>query len=191
MPVKQHINAWAGFLMQFAGLLWIIKATMILAGFPQPPVAFEAAPVLFALGLAGLAHYLGNAAGWWGRVALILAYGAVVARLGATLYEFIPGTRISTGDEFVLPYSALVLLGSLAPFISLVLLGIASLRAHAFPSPWHRVPLTVALLSILSMVTAAIHIEVPILLIGVLWMSLGYLIWRTSQPAPPKVPQPL
>ncbi len=180
MPSRQHLTRWGGFAMMIAGLCWIIKATVILVADYQPPLIFEIAPLLFALGLLGLYVRIRPPVSRTGTIGMVVVSIAFVARVAATLYEVIPGARISTGEDFVFPYSLFVLVGMLGIFLGLLLLGVAILRTQGLPPPWHVLPLGVGVLAILVFVTGILHIELPILLIGCLWTLLGYAIWWSA-----------
>ena len=181
MLSPRTISRWGGLAMTLGGLFWVLKAgTILLVGY-QPPLIFEVAPLLFALGLVGLYSHLSPHAGPLGTSGMVVAGLAFVARLAASVYETLPGARVSTGEDFVFPSSLLVLGGTLGIFVSLVLLGIAALRTRGLPPPWRMVPLGVGLVAIPVGATGMLHIELPILLLGGLWMLLGYTISRGAK----------
>ena len=179
----RNISRWGGLAMTLGGLFWVLKAGAILLVGYQPPLIFEVAPLLFAPGLVGLYNHLSPHAGLLATGGIAVAGLAVVARLAASVYEILPGARISTGEDFVFPYSLLVLVGTLGIFVSLILLGIATLRTRGLPPPWHMLPLGVGLLAIPVAATGMLHIELPILVMGGLWMLLGYTISRSAKGA--------
>lgn len=187
MLSRRYISRWGGLAMVVGGLFWVIKASAILLVEVQPPLIFEVAPLFFALGLLGLYLQLPPSAGRLGLTGVVIASVALVARLAATIYEAMPGARISTGDDFVFPYSLFVLIGTLGIFLSLLLLGMATLRSRGLPPPFHVLPLAVGCFAMLFSATAALHIEVPILLIGCLWLFLGCIIWRSAGSTTPTV----
>jgi hypothetical protein len=104
---------------------------------------------------------------------LALAILAFFTRLGTTLYEATPNAHIPTGETFEFPYSLFVLIGAAGVFIGLIFLGVDSWRANL---PTLPVPLTAGLLVLPITLTGFVHIEVPILLIGLVWMCVGYII---------------
>lgn len=173
-----NMSRWGGLAMTLGGLFWVLKAGAILLVGYQPPLIFEVAPLLFALGLVGLYSQVSPHAGPLGVSGMVMAGLAFIARLAASVYATLPGARVSTGETFVFPYSLLVLVGTLGIFVSLILLGITTLRTRGLPPPWHMLPLGVGLLAIPISVTGILHIELPILLLGGLWMLLGYTIVR-------------
>lgn len=156
------------------GLFWAIKAGSILLTNYQPPQIFETAPLLFAVGLVGLYLQLGQRASGWGKAGVASAVLAFFTRFGTTIYEATPNAVVSTGETFVFPFSLFVLIGAVGVFLGLILLGVDCWRAKAFPA--HRVPLTVGLLVLPVTLTGLLHIEVPILLIGLLWLWVGSII---------------
>jgi len=141
MLAPRNISRWGGLAMTLGGLFWVLKAGAIILGGDQPPLIFEVAPVLFALGLFGLHSRVPPHAGPIGSSGMVVAGLALVAWLAALVYAALPGARVPTGEEFVFPLSLLVLVSSLGIFVSLILLGIATLRTRALPPPWHRLPL--------------------------------------------------
>ena len=117
MPVIVRIGAAAAVL---GGAAWVLKAGAILATGDQPPLLFETAPLLFAVGLLGLRAMLGGAqtparvGGWAGCAAFLLAAASLAASAGSAS---------SDGD-----FSPLVLATFLCTLAGLVLLGLAARR---------------------------------------------------------------
>lgn len=173
MAIKSFIQL-TGWLAVLGGLLWVIKAGSILLIGYQPPLIFEVAPMLLALGLVGLYVRLGKQARGWGKAGVALALLAFFTRLGTTLYEVTPNAVIPTGETFEFPYSLFVLIGAMGVFIGLILLGVDVARPKLLSPPMHTAPLVVGLLVLPISLTAIIHIEAPILLIGLLWVWVGY-----------------
>jgi hypothetical protein len=71
----------------------------------------------------------------------------------------------------------------IGPFLGLVLLGSATLRARVFRPPWSALPLATGLggpLLILAGGALALIgerlLEIPIVLVGLAWMLLGYSV---------------
>ncbi len=73
----------AGGAAALGGLCWMIKAGVILVTGDQPPVLFAVGPLLFALGVIGLAQMLPVPRGRLGVGAQILAAIAGLATLGS------------------------------------------------------------------------------------------------------------
>lgn len=176
MLLQKNFPYLAGWLAVLGGLFWVIKAGSILLTSYQPPQIFETAPLLFAVGLVGLYLRLGQRASGWGKAGVTLAVLAFFMRLVTTIYEATPNAVVSTGETFVFPFSLFVLIGAAGVFIGLILLGIDFFRAKLLPSPAHATPLTAGLLVLPITATAIIHIEIPILLIGLMWVWVGSTI---------------
>lgn len=149
------------------GFMWVVKGTSILLTDYQPPLVYEAAMLFFAIGLLGLGarldglHKRLRTAGIF--VALVTAISAVIA-LATDLTPFIA-------------------IAGFGPFLGLILLGSASLQARIFPSPWRALPLAMGLggpLLVLAGGGLALIderlLEVPIALLGLAWMLLGYAV---------------
>lgn len=167
--------------MMLGGLYWIVKAGVIILTDDQPPYLFEIAPLLFAIGLVGLYVQLLPSAGWVGRAGVVGTGLGFVSQIAALVYERLPDARISGAEDFVFPYSMFVLIGSLGILIGLLLLGVETLRVGGLPAPWHRLPIVVIILAIIFSVTVVFHLELPILLIGCLWMFLGNKLWQNAK----------
>lgn len=143
------------------GLMWVIKGGTILLTGQQPPVVFKAALPLFAVGLLGLHARLGGRGGLLGKVGVLVAYAALAS---AAIVLFAP----------LAPFYAVAGFG---PFLSLMLLG----SAKVLPPPWSALPLAMGLggpLLILAGGGLALIserlLEIPIVLVGLAWMLLGY-----------------
>lgn len=160
----------ASWLTVLGGLFWVVKAGSILLTGYQPPLIFEVAPMLFALGLLGLYLCLGEKASGWGKAGLAVAVLAFFTRLGTTIYETTPNAVIPTAETFEFPYSLLVLVGAAGVFIGLILPGVDDWRART------RVPLAAGLLVLPAALTGFIHIEAPPLLIGLSGIWVGSII---------------
>ena len=180
MNLRQRFILLTGWLTLLSGLLWVIKAASILLSGYQPPLIFEIAPMLLACGLLGLYLRLGARASGWGKAGVALAVLAFFIRLSTTLYEATPSAIIPTGETFEFPYSLFVLIGAVGVFIGLILLGVDVWRARLFPSPTHYVPLTAGLLIWPLSVSGLLHLEIPVLVIGLLWIWVGYIILRVA-----------
>jgi hypothetical protein len=60
---------WDGLAAMLGGVMWVVKGGAIMLTGEQPPMVFEAALPLFAVGLVGLHARLGGAVvAWEGRV---------------------------------------------------------------------------------------------------------------------------
>jgi hypothetical protein len=98
-------------------------------------------------------------------------------------------------EDSVTPLTPFIVLAGLGPFVGLVLLGIATLRAKVMLAPWSALPLVMGVGAVPLMVVGGILelvserlVEVPIVLLGFAWVLLGYSVWSgkdevTQQPA--------
>ena len=149
------------------GLLWVVKGGSILLTGQQPPVVFEAALPLFAVGLLGLHARLEGRGGPLGKAGGLVACAALAA---AALV-------------LVAPLPPFYVVAGFGPFIGLVLVGSATLQARSFPPPWSALPLAMGLggpILILAGGGLALMgerlLEIPIVLVGLAWMLLGYSV---------------
>lgn len=163
-----------------AGALWCIKAGAILLTGDQPALTFELGQLIFPIGAIGL-FLTCEHQGRLERTGLALAVLGLTGSLLALLYQLVPGAEVSTDEEFLFPYSLFVLVGSLGGFVALLLLGIAILRTRGAWGDWRPMPALVAALPMLVIPAGAVHIELPIFLIGLSWLVLAYGLWRVAR----------
>ncbi len=156
-----------GLAAMVGGLMWTVKGGSILLTGQQPPLVFEAALPLFAVGLLGLHARLGGHGGPLGKAGVLVAYAALAA---AALV-------------LVAPLPPFYAVAGFGPFLGLVLVGSATLQAGVFPPPWSALPLAMGLggpLLILAGGGLALMnerlLEIPIVLVGLAWMLLGYSV---------------
>ena len=161
------------------GVFWVVKAVVIMIVDYQPPFVFEVAPLLFAFGLLGLYLLLGSKAGNLAKAGACVAGLSPLAKVGTSIYAALPYVEMPAGVQFVWPFSLFVLIGNAGAMIGLLLLGTAMLRSDIMPYPWRTVPLIGALFPVPAAITAVLHFETPILLIGVSWIILGFWMWRS------------
>ncbi len=170
-----------GLAAMVGGLLWVVKGGSILLTGQQPPVVFEAAMPLFAVGLLGLHARLEGRGGSLGKAGVLVAYAALAA----------------AGLLLVAPLPPFYAVAGFGPFLGLVLVGSATLQARTLPPPWSALPLALGLggpLLILAGGGLALMgerlLEIPIVLVGVAWMLLGYSVLAvkgTTGQAPARV----
>lgn len=172
------------------GVMWAAKGLAILVTGDQPPLLLDLPLALFPLGLLGLHGRLhgrdGRLRTAGGAVSLVaLAAGAVAAT------TFI----VDEDADGLLP--GLAIAGSaLATVAGLVLLGLVARRTTVFPPPGHRLALlmgiaTPVLLTVVGGILAAINerlLELPLVLLAVAWIRLGWLI--AAVPSPVSAPTP-
>jgi hypothetical protein len=128
-------------------------------------VVFEAAMPLFAVGLLGLQARLDGRGGTLGKAGVLMAYAALASAV----------------IVLIRPLAPFIVLAGFGPFLGLVLLGSATLQARVFAPPWSTLPLAMGLGSPLLILAggglALISerlLEIPIVLVGLAWMPLGY-----------------
>lgn len=169
------------------GAFWIVKGGLIMLGGPDPDL-FVPAQLFFALGLLGLRARLAGDGGWPEKAGGLLAYAAVaLSAVNAPYSVFFAEDSPQTPFPFNLTYLA----GSLAIFVGLVLLGVAVLRAKALPPGWRTLPLALGVSALLPVwVLAFIHLELPVVLLGIGWVLLGYtlLTGRGNEPGARRPP---
>ncbi len=177
---------WAGFAAAVGGALWVVKGTAIILTGDQPEYIFELAPAFFAVGLVGLYALLQGRGGTPGRAGGLLALAGLGLAVPNTAYY------VATTDDEGVVLNVTIALASLAIFAGLVLLGIAVRRADALPGRWRSlplaigagaVPLTIVVGGVLEAVSERLF-EVPIVVLGLAWIALGYAIWGHARNAP-------
>ena len=168
------------------GVLWVLKGGAIILTGEQPPLLFEAAPPLFAAGLVGLHARLGGRGGRLGRTGLLLAYAALASALVVLVGSTLAPAGWVPNEESVTSLTPFIVLAGLGPFVGLVLLGIATFRIKAMPAPFSALPLAMGVGAVPLMVVGGILevvnerlLELPIVLLGLAWMLLGYSVWSS------------
>lgn len=154
------------------------KAALIMSVGDQPEYLFEVAPMLFAFGLIGLHRVLQGTGGQIGRVGGWFAYLSLVLSFAKLLFNT---TEVRTSEQ---SFNPLILASTLSVFISLLLLGIAHRKNRTGGLRWPSLPFIVGVSAFpLIMVGGLLEtvserlLEVPILLIGLGWMTIGVSIW--------------
>lgn len=162
------------------GAAWLGKAGAILVTGNQPPLLFEVAPLLFAIGLVGLRLLLGPRRGRFGDIG---GWAAAAAGILAGLDLALGGSGRS-GDS---AFSPLTFFAFLCVLAALVLLGIPTLRAALLPAAARRLPLLLGVLTFpLIAVGGALEsvserlLEVPLLLLGAAWVWLAVAMWQSA-----------
>lgn len=148
------------------GLAWAVKGAMILVGLDQPPLLFEAAPVLFGIALLGVA-YSSRPPSRRRKASLGLAAVSVLAGLAALVSDLVGEVA-----GVALAVSSLTLLMGL----------LALPRDGRRPAPlawWIGVATVPALVvgGILSALDERL-LEVPLVCLGLAWMVVGWTALR-------------
>lgn len=158
-----------GLAAMLGGAMWVAKGGLIMLGFPDPNTLI-AAELFLAFGLLGLHDRLGGRGALAGKIGGFLAYAAVALSLINAPHSLI-------SDRMTLPFNATYFVATLAVFLGLMFLGIAVLRTEALPSGWRYMPLILGLSALLPVwVLAFVHLELPIVALGLAWMLLGYVL---------------
>ena len=175
-----RIIRWAGLAAMLGGLLWVVKGAVILLGGRQPPLTFEVALLLFAASLAGLHARLYGRGGRLAVAGVLLSYLAAASWVVNLLAGWLaPWLVPDQGSSTVLTPTYAI--GGLGPFVALVLIGWAAVRGRALPRRWRAAPLALGLLAPVAIAAGPlVHIEAPIVLIGVAWVALGYGLWSDA-----------
>ncbi len=172
--MPSELIRWGGAVAMLGGVMWVVKGGLIMLGGPDPDL-FIPAQLFFALGLLGLHIRLAGRGGRLGRIGGLLAYAAVASSIINT-----PHSVIFAEDEAQtpFPFSITYAVSALVIFIGLLFLGIAALREEALPRRWRTLPLIVGLAGLLPIwALAFIHLEIPVVVLGVGWILIGYVLW--------------
>ncbi len=176
--MSSDLARWGGVAAMLGGAFWIIKGGLIMLGGPDPDL-FVPAQLLFALGLLGLRARLAGNGGWPERAGGMLAYAAVaLSAVNAPYSIFLD----EDGPQTPFPFNVTYLAASLAIFVGLVLLGISVLRTGTLPPGWRLLPLAIGVSALLPVwVLALVHLELPVVLLGLGWVLLGYALWSMER----------
>lgn len=173
--------------------MWVLKGGAIMLTGEQPPILFEGALPLFAVGLVGLHARLGGRGGRLGKTGLLLAYAALASALVALVGWTLAPAEWVPDEDSVTPLTPFIVLAGLGPFVGLVLLGIATLQARVMPAPWSALPLVMGVGAVpLMMVGGVLELinerlfELPIVLFGFAWVLVGYSVWSGKEKVTPQ-----
>ncbi len=166
---------FGGAAMVLGGAMCVAKGGLIMMGIVDLGELLIVAELFFAAGLAGLHARLEGRGGWPGRIGGLLAYAAVaLSAVNAPHSLFFS----EDGPRTPFPFNATYFAGSLAIFVGLVFLGFAALRTGVLPPRWGPLPLAIGLSALLPVwVLAPLHLELPIVALGLAWTLLGYVLW--------------
>lgn len=187
MQTSSNLIRWSGLAAMLGGALWVVKGGLILAGVVDLGELLIVAQLLFAVGLIGLHSRLGGRGGRLGRIGGFLAYVAAALSVVNAPYSVF---FAEDGPQTPFPFNVTYAIAALAIFVGLVLLGLATLRAEILPRRWRALPLAIGLLALLPVwVLAFVHLELPVVVLGLAWMLLGYVLWSDKgAPVRPTAP---
>ncbi len=171
---SSNLIRWGGLSAMLGGAMWVVKGGLIMLGGPDPDL-FIPAQLFFALGLLGLHIQIAGRGGRLERIGGFLAYAAIALSMFNVPYSVF---FAEDGPQTPFPFNVTYFLATLAIFIGLVFLGIATSRSDALPGRWRTLPLIVGLSALLPVwILAFIHLEAPVVVLGVAWMLMGYVLW--------------
>ncbi|MDQ4128794.1 MAG: hypothetical protein M3151_12745 [Actinomycetota bacterium] len=186
---SSSLARWGGIAAVLSGTLLVAKGLAIVVSVADPSLV-PPATLLFALGMVGLHARLRGGSGPLGTAGVLLAWVALAASvvnlIGLVLSIPAPGDP-DAPTLLQITYMA----AFLAILLGLLALGIATLRTRVMPAPWGAVPLGVGVLWFpLQGVGFAISDGVGLLLGGLAWAFLGYVLWSQSgKPARQPLPR--
>jgi len=187
------IRAGAGAAV-IAGACWVVKAAGILLTGGQLPGAFEFAFILFPVALVGL-YAVNRQRG--SRLAMCGLAVAITAELSAVAVGvgrvFGPDSWVPREDT-VTVLTPFIVLAGFGTYMALLLLGLAVRRTQALPERWRTLPLALVVsAAFLMLIGGTLEslserlLEIPILLLGAGWITLGAVLAQqamSSQPSP-------
>lgn len=170
----------SGWAAMIGGMFWLVKgATILLLGF-QPPLLFEIAPLFFAVGLWGVYGAIQDGrSSLLSKLALLLAGGAGLSAVVITLATWFAPHQLPDGANLTVLTPFFVISG-LGILLALLLLGIAARQTQ---TGWSQLLLIMAvgfplLLGFLGMIGEWMGndrlIEIPIVLMGITWIQIGF-----------------
>lgn len=168
--------------------MWLAKAGAILVSGAQPPLLFEGAPPLFAVGLVGLHAVLKGQPSALRTAGVWLAAMAIAAWLFTVVWQLTHTGLNPTTDEFVIPTSLTLLATSFATIAGLVLLGLASLKAKPVAYSPRGLPLALGISYVPALIAGGAlsslnerYLEIPLVLLAIGWMTFGYRLWAATR----------
>jgi hypothetical protein len=160
-------------------VLLVAKGLAIVATDYDPSLV-PPATLLFALGMVGLHARLPGGGGLLGTVGVLLAWVALAAS-AVNLIGLVLSVPAPADPDAPALLGITYMVAFLGILIGLFVLGIAAFRARAAPAPWHAVPLAVGVLWFpLQGIGFVISDGVGLVLGGLAWAFLGYVVWSRS-----------
>ena len=183
-----NVVRWGGLAAMLSGMLFIAKGVAILVSDADPSFV-PPATLLFALGMVGLHARLEGRGGPLGTIGVLLAWVVVVASAVNLIGLALPIPTPGEPDASVL-LRITYMVAFLGILVGLLMLGVATLRSRVVPTPFGAVPLAVGVLWFpLQGIGFVIADGVGLILGGLAWVLLGYVLWSGSgtphaQPSP-------
>lgn len=161
-----RLARFGGVAALLGGLAWTVKGMVILVGGEQPPLLFECAPVLFGIGLLGVAY------------STMPPSRRRKAPLGLAVVSALAGLAALVSDLVGEVAGVALAISSLTLWIGLLTLP----RRGRWPAPlawWIGVAMVPALVvgGILSELDERL-LEIPLICLGLAWMVLGWTALR-------------
>ena len=170
---------WGGLATMLSGALFVVKGVAILVSDADPSFV-PPATLLFALGMVGLHARLEGRGGSLGTIGVLLAWVVVGASVVNLIGLALPIPTPGEPDASIL-LRITYMVAFLGILIGLLVLGVAALRARVVPTPWGAVPLAVGVLWFpLQGIGFVIADGVGLILGGLAWSLLGYVLWSES-----------
>ncbi len=168
---------WGGIATMLGGVMWVAKGSLIMLGIMDLGELLIVAQLFFAAGLIALHSRLGGRGGLPGRIGGLLAYAAAALSVVNVPHSVFA----EDGPQNPFPFNVTYAMAALALFLGLVFLGVAALRAGTLPRRWRALPLAIGVSALLPVwVLAFVHLEIPIVVLGLAWSLLGYVIWAEA-----------
>lgn len=186
--MSSRIVWWGGVAAILAGVLLAVKGGAIILSDADPSFV-PLATLLFAFGMVGLHAGLREGGGPLGALGLLLAWATFVASVVNLIGLALPIPTPGDPDAPTL-LQITYMVAFLGILLGLLVLGVATLRARVMPAPWLGAPLAVGVLWFpLQGVGFVISDGVGLVLGGLAWAFLGYVLWAQSG-APAQQPSP-
>ncbi len=167
-----------GLAAMVGGAMWVAKGGLVILGILDLGELLIVAELFFAVRLVGLHARLEGRGGRTGSVGGLLTCAAVALSVVNAPYSLF---LAEDGPRTPFPFNVTYFVGTLAVFVGLVLLGIAASRTEALPPRWKLLPLVVGLSALFPVwVLTFVHLELPVVALGLAWISLGYVLWSSA-----------
>ncbi len=179
MTSSSDLIRWSGLAAMLSGALFVVKGAVIILSDADPSFV-PPATLLFAFGMVGLHARLNGRGGLPGTMGVLLAWVALAASVVNLVGLALPIPTPGEPDAPIL-LRITYMVAFLGILVGLLVLGIAALRAEVLSPPWRVVPLAVGVLWFpLQGIGFVISDGVGLILGGLAWVLLGYVVWSGS-----------